>query len=305
MNRRKAICVIILSAMILGLWGIVRLFDNTDKYTEDSPTGSEVTLTEENSEEIQPPESEVQSEAEGAEDTLQQENSLRLFLENALKPVGTTMYIWGGGWNESDTGAGVGATYIGLYPKWGEFTDAQGADYNYKQHRYELENGLDCSGFVGWAVYNTFETEKGKEGYVTKAKNMAAYFANKGWGRLIENPKQFLPGDIISMKKHVWICLGTCEDGSVLLVHASPPGVSVCGTKGVAAKLAKEYMSSRYPEWQHKYPKREVSDSYVENVKLFRWTKETMPDAKDIQSLSGEEMLKYMLEGANDEKQRE
>ena len=99
------------------------------------------------------------------------------------------------------------------------------------------------------------------------------------------------------MEKHVWICLGTCEDGSVLLVHASPPGVSVCGTKGKAAKLAEEYMSTQYPEWQQKYPKREVSGSYIKDVILFRWTKGMMLDAEELQSLTGEEVINYLLQG--------
>lgn len=296
MNKRQVIYFILVSIMVLGLWGIIRFFDKTDRYEEESLTGLEETITEANSQENKPIEKETQLEEDTQKETQIQKISLQNFLQNALKPVGNTMYIWGGGWNESDTGAGVGSTYIGLYPKWREFADAQDSGYDYKLHRYEWEKGLDCSGFVGWTVYNTFESENGKDGYVTKAKNMAAYYANKGWGHFIENPKKFLPGDIVSMEKHVWICLGTCADGSVLLVHASPPGVSVCGTKGIAAKLAKEYMASEHPAWQKNYPKREVSNSYIEDVTLFRWTKTTMPDAESIQQLTGEEIIKYMME---------
>ena len=302
MRRRILLGGIIVGIVILGI--VLALPDSEDiiqqntqliEESEMKEPESEVEMPEAekpNSEEPESEEEETETEASDADNSKEEELSLYHFLENALKPVGNTMYIWGGGWNEEDTGAGVGATYIGLYPKWKDFMNKQDADYDYKQHRYELENGLDCSGFVGWTIYNTFEKENGKEGYVTNAKKMAVYFANKGWGHLIENPKQFLPGDIVSMASHVWICLGTCADGSVLLVHASPPGVSVCGTKGIAEDLAKEYMSSLHADWQNKYPKREVPHSYIENVTLFRWTKGTMADAEELQSLTGEEMIR-------------
>lgn len=36
------------------------------------------------------------------------------FLKNALKPVGQTLYIYGGGWNEAQTGSGTEALTLGL-----------------------------------------------------------------------------------------------------------------------------------------------------------------------------------------------
>ena len=215
------------------------------------------------------------------------------------------MYIWGGGWNEEDTGAGPSATQLGISPQWKAFADLQDETYDYKLHRFELENGLDCSGFVGWAVYNTFETENGQPGYVTKSTEMAKSLADRGWGMLLVNPKEFLPGDIVSMKGHVWICLGKCEDGSVLLVHSSPPGVSVCGTalqqtnvenaqESQAVKLATQYMSKYHPDWQSKYPKREVKTSFLEQVSVFRWSDSVMFDAKEIQNKSAEEIMRIL-----------
>ena len=44
------------------------------------------------------------------------------------------MYIWGGGWNEEDTGAGVEATRLGLAPAWVEFTSQQDSSYDYEDH---------------------------------------------------------------------------------------------------------------------------------------------------------------------------
>lgn len=223
--------------------------------------------------------------------------TIESLLQTALEPVGTTMYIWGGGWNGTDDGSGATSTQLGLSPRWKEFAMKQDESYDFNKHRYEREQGLDCSGYVGWVIYNTFETESGLSGYVTASTDFASSLAQRGWGKLIENPKEFLPGDIVSMEGHVWICMGTCEDGSVLLVHSSPPGVSVCGTSVEESKavfLATEYMTANHPEWQKKYPKREVSEGYLKNVTLFRWSNEVMWDAKELQRKSAEEVLRFL-----------
>lgn len=43
------------------------------------------------------------------------------FLITAKAPLGHTMYVWGGGWNEEDTAAGEEARSIGESPRWQEF----------------------------------------------------------------------------------------------------------------------------------------------------------------------------------------
>lgn len=220
----------------------------------------------------------------------------------ALEPIGSTMYIWGGGWDGEDATSGGSSTQIGLSAKWEEFAKQQDESYDFNEHRFERENGLDCSGYVGWVLYNTFEKENGLPGYVTLSTDMAESLAQRGWGKLIKNPKTFLPGDIVSMDGHVWICLGMCEDGSVLLVHSSPPGVSVCGTslqqkkeeidqESEAVKLATEYMTKYHRKWQENYPNREVNPSYLQNVSVFRWSKSVMSDVEEIQKLRAEEIM--------------
>lgn len=47
------------------------------------------------------------------------------FLKNALKPVGQTLYIYGGGWNEAQTGSGTEALTLGLSKEWKSFYDSQ------------------------------------------------------------------------------------------------------------------------------------------------------------------------------------
>ena len=86
--------------------------------------------------------------------------SLTDFLRTAMEPVGSTMYIWGGGWNSEDNGSGEDAKIIGVNPNWKKFFISQGSDYDYKEHRYEHGNGLDCSGYVGWVMYNIFENTR-------------------------------------------------------------------------------------------------------------------------------------------------
>ena len=173
------------------------------------------------------------------------------FLMTAKEPLGKTMYVWGGGWNEEDTAAGEEASSIGVSPRWEEYAAMQDAAYNYETTRYQIHDGLDCSGYVGWTVYNVFETRDGNDGYVGKATRMAEDFASRGWGSYTpaSEVSDWKPGDIMSMKGHVWIALGMCADGSVLMLHASPPGVLLCGTlledggTSLAVDLARQYMS--------------------------------------------------------------
>lgn len=226
--------------------------------------------------------------------------SIEELLRISMEPVGSTMYVWGGGWNDEDSEAGASSTQIGLSPQWEVFAKTQDETYDFEEYRFEREKGLDCSGYVGWVIYNTFETENGLQGYVTASTDFAESLANRGWGTFIQNPKEFLPGDVVSMEGHVWICLGTCTDGSVLLVHSSPPGVSVCGTQikegesSIAIEVATQFMTVNFPDWQKKYPNRTVSSSYLENVSVFRWNESTMLDAGKMQDMSGEEIMEYI-----------
>ena len=65
-------------------------------------------------------------------------STIKNFLTTAITPVGSTMYIWGGGWNKEDTGAGKDGVLIGLNPNWRNFCGKQKASYNYRRHRYQF-----------------------------------------------------------------------------------------------------------------------------------------------------------------------
>ena len=208
------------------------------------------------------------------------ERTLKHFLKTAVLPLGSTMYIYGGGWDTMDHGAGTDARTLGVSPLWCEFFEQQNENYQYKDHLYEREHGLDCSGYVGWVVYNTMETENGRLGYITKAQSMAEDFARRGWGSFTEKGevKDYCPGDIMSGTDHVWIALGQYADGSVLLLHSSPPGVILSGTvtengdpHSEAPAVAEEIMASFYPRWHRKYPCYLRGVSYLSDYDRFRW----------------------------------
>lgn len=209
--------------------------------------------------------------------------TVKNFLKTSIMPVGKTLYIYGGGWNKEDTGAGDSAKTIGLSPKWYEFYLTQNKNYNHKKYSYQIELGLDCTGFIGWAIYNTLETENGKDGYVYLANEMVDKYADTGMGKKINKNDivDYKPGDILASKtdNHAWICIGQCSDGSVLFVHSSPPGVSICGTPtkdknmdSEAVKIATKIMSERYPDWYKRYPSSVNRNiQYLKNYDMFRW----------------------------------
>ena len=227
--------------------------------------------------------------------------TVRRFLENALKPVGTTLYVYGGGWNKEDTGAGKEAVTIGLSPAWAEFYRSQDASYDSSLYRYQIEKGLDCSGYVGWAIYNTLETENGKSGYVFLSREFGDRLAQMDYGNNVprEEADGYIPGDIMSssIDHHVWISIGQCSDKSVVLLHSSPPGVRICGTaapdgtqNSQAVSIAERFMSEKYPDWYSRYPDCYKGISYLTNYSRFRWG-DIMYDPDGYGSLTPEQVL--------------
>ncbi len=226
--------------------------------------------------------------------TINGRKTLMTYLQNAMVPCGRTLYIWGGGWDDSD------ASIIGYQAKWEKFFNAHAtASYNYKNYRYSYGNGLDCSGFAAWTLYNTLYTANGKGWLVYQSTTVASKYAEKGWAKLstYSSDRTFKPGDVVSMNGHVWISLGQCSDGSVLLVHSSPRGVQISGTEGKAAALARSYMSKYFPEWP--YEARTVTNSYLSYVGKARWKTSgagsIMRDPEGIQNMSAEEVMRKIL----------
>lgn len=230
--------------------------------------------------------------------------SILSLLKNAALPVGKTMYVWGGGWNESDDGAGEDAVTIGVSERWAEFAALQTADYDYKTTKYQIRDGLDCSGYIGWVVYNTLETENGKEGYVTSSTTMAKEYADRGLGVFTsaEDVTEWKAGDIMSRSGHVWIVVGACDDGSVLMLHSSPPGVIFCGTSlpgggdSEAVSLAEKIMSECYPEWYARFPDCSRSNKYLTDSSAMRWHRNILADDEGLSEMTADEIVELIFD---------
>ncbi len=236
--------------------------------------------------------------------------TVKNLVKTAFEPVGKVMYIYGGGWNEADDGAGKEALTLGLSQSWIDFTSKQDSSYNYADYDYEIDNslihdGLDCSGFVGWVIYNVMNDGRG---YVTNSYKMDDMLADMGLGTITDksNITEHRAGDIMASNcddcKHVYICLGECDDGSLLLLHSSPPGVQLTGTytadgnkNSQAIQLASEYMKKYYPDWYAKFPDSSRNEAYLTHYDLFRWT--ALSDEEGYSSKSPKEILEDIFTG--------
>ena len=261
------------------------------------------------------------------------EKTLTNFLRTAMMPVGTTLYIYGGGWNWQDDAASVQTKAIGVSDDWVRFFEANDENFTYKnedatQSYYPFGEyneyyyaGLDCSGYLGWAIYNTLETEDGKDGYVTFAKKTGSILADAGWGTMTkETPdgtkeKEMRPGDIMSLNGHVWLSLGTCPDGSIVIAHSTPsdsragqPGggvqISAVGDSYdcEAYALADRIMSEYYPEWSARYETalKSPADYFsfdADTAGRFTWTiSDEFTDPDGLQEMSAEEALAVIFD---------
>ncbi len=263
--------------------------------------------------------------------------TLQNLLRTALMPVGTALYVYGGGWNWQDTGSGNTAMHIGLPQSWIDSFDCQNACYTYRSdsnpaHSYYPTGGwnqygyagLDCSGYLGWTLYNTLHTESASvsdcDGYVTPAAEFAHTLAQRAWGTLsrqdcgngLQEPSSFRPGDIFSMDGHVWLCIGPCRDGSIVIAHSTPsPSKTDCRGGGVqlsalnpardadkdcqAYRLAERFMQ-RYPRWSARYQVQllpySVYGKLSENphTGLFRWN-DFLSDKEGVREQFAKEIL--------------
>ena len=152
------------------------------------------------------------------------ERTLFSLLCAAMQPLGTTLYVYGGGWNLDDTGAGREAVTPFPSPAWKTFFLSQDEGYDYRRFRGSGCNpwhsaGLDCSGYLGWVIYAALHRKSGLEGYVYPSTEMAGALAARGLGRLVRPPCRFLPGDLFSMEGHIWLCVGVCRDESLVIAE--------------------------------------------------------------------------------------
>ena len=226
-------------------------------------------------------------------------------LRTGLTPIGKCLYVYGGGWNEEDTGAGTEAMTRGLSAQWEKFYNQNGSDYDFNTTRYQVHDGLDCTGYVGWLMYQLFGDKYSKDGYVFAsskvAENYAALFGSSILPR--EEVVNRRSGDIMAAKGHVYIVVGQCDDGSIVILHASVPSVSLAGTAdrngnadSQAARLAKQYMEQYFPEEAAKYHNylRDNPD-YLNNYDEIVWSDSVLADPDHYREMSAEEILQDLF----------
>jgi hypothetical protein len=235
-------------------------------------------------------------------------NTIKNLLKTALLPVGKTMYIYGGGWNYDDSGAGKGAMTKGLLPEWIDFSSKQTENYNFREYNYKRDfsvtnNGLDCSAYIGWIIYNVFGNKYSNSGYVFKSAEFVERLSLLGLGNVIKNKdiKRYTAGSILSSAcNHVWLCVGQCSDNSVVLLHSSPPGVMISGTcdnnkKSDAIVLAKRYMKKYYPGWYCRYHDISRDNSYLSEYDMFEWDSKILNDTEGYKNLTADKILSDLL----------
>ena len=249
--------------------------------------------------------------------------TLKNFILTSFQPVGTTLYVFGGGWDFQDVGTSIEGRTIGISQNWVKFFDEQNENYKYRDDNDQKNSyypfgeynqyyyaGLDCSGFVGWALYNTlYKDSLTNKGFVVSSKNIAKSLSDKKYGEWMHNVKgstftnpdytllteELKVGDILSTNGHVMIVLGKCNDGSFIIIHSTPnnsttncPGggvqMSAVNPKGnnskdcEAYKLCNEYMQKYFSKWSKRYnvmvtDKEKVFffDDKAPNTGIFHW----------------------------------
>lgn len=237
--------------------------------------------------------------------------TVKNLLQNAMLACGRTLYIWGGGWDSSDT------QKIGYYPSWENFFLANGtASYNRHNFENSYGSGLDCSGFMAWVIYNTMYTSNGQinlleeDGSYYNSTLLATRLSALKWAYLgkSSSTSALKAGDVVSMTGHVWMVIGVCSDGSVVLVHSSPAGsatgggVQISGTSNNAGeadseayRLAKQYMDKYFFEWP--FGTASVSSSYLNYNNFADWNtlSGVITDPDGYKNMSAAEVLKDLF----------
>ena len=68
--------------------------------------------------------------------------TIKELLKAAMLPLGSTLYVYGGAWNEADTGAGEEAMTFGVSPEWKKFYDSKDETYDFDKFRFQVHEGI-------------------------------------------------------------------------------------------------------------------------------------------------------------------
>ena len=131
--------------------------------------------------------------------------------------------------------------HIGLPQSWIDFFDRQNACYTYRNdsnpaHSYYPTGGwnqygyagLDCSGYLGWTLYNTLHTESASvsdcDGYVAPAAEFAHTLAQRAWGYSFPSGLRQRPAGAVLVPSRRYLQHGR----SCVAVHRSLPRRQHC-----------------------------------------------------------------------------
>lgn len=228
--------------------------------------------------------------------------TIKNYLAGALKPVGQALYVWGGGWNDS--------TRTGVSPTWQKWYLSQTSSYDYNDYRDlsvgNRAKGLDCSGFVGWAAYQTMRVDS-----TVVSGEIGDLYKGRGWGRVLTQSNitsssyggkdVVYPGDIGFDDYHTWMILGQCSDKSAVIVHSTPQaGCQIAGTctpsgdyDSQAIALARKYMS-RYAGYS-KYEYHTSCGNYIRRGNYLRWNTNTLSDPDNFRNKTANVILKELF----------
>lgn len=270
--------------------------------------------------------------------------TMKNFLTTAIEPMGAVLYVYGGGWDFQDIASAPQSMSIGVSGDWVKFYKSHDAAYVLEDEKHPEKSyfptggwneyyyaGLDCSGYVGWILYNTFYDESGvNKGMVRSAAKIAKWMADNGYGTWTNCPddksyenvaKTLKTGDIVSVRGHVYICIGKCEDKSAVIIHCAP-AKSVTGDRGggvrigalnpsgdskdcEAYNLACEYTAKYFPEWNSRYqPALDRAEKYltipddIKTAGIFHWNiDETgLTDPDGYSSMTAAQILADLFE---------
>lgn len=275
--------------------------------TEDTPLDG-VSSPDETSDESS---DEIPDDGESGEnrpDEVETVPTLTDFLRAAMEPVGQCLYIYGGGWNEADDGAGIEAMTKGVSPRWKEFFDAHDEWYNYEDYLYNIHDGLDCTGLLGYAAYQVFGDRYSDSGYVFTSGTVGENYLRLFGGTLTpaDETDKHRVGDIMVTNGHVWLSFGECADGSVLILHSSPPNPTFSGTpvpgkqNGLSVSLAERAMTAYAPEAYARYPHNCVRDmSFLTDYDRYTFPESVLPDRDGLREMSADEVVAFLL-GTNE-----
>ncbi len=231
--------------------------------------------------------------------------TVRQLLSEAVKPIGKCLYVYGGGWNETDDGAGIEAVSLGLGENWENFYNINSSNYNCDNYSCQIHNGLDCTGYVGWTMYQLFQDTYSSAGYVFPSKILAERYSSIFGGEYVEKEKitDYRCGDIMSCDGHTYIVIGQFEDGSVMLLHASPPCVTISGTYAAngdknskAVKWAAYYMDKYFHDSFLKYPNHIRNTDYLTDYNQMIWNNAVLKDSDGYRDMSPDDILWDLFE---------